>query len=94
MEPYMQLAGGRLANPDATFPDACQFCSLATTDAYLATVNIFYSQRWRNLGLMFVYIVFNVAAALGLYWLARAPKTSFKVRVASVWGRLANVTKK
>jgi ABC-type multidrug transport system permease subunit/ABC-type multidrug transport system ATPase subunit len=77
MTQYMQLAGGSIINPDAIYPEACQFCSLATTDAYLASVNIFYSERWRNFGLMFVYIVFDVVAALGLYWLARAPK-SFK----------------
>ncbi|KAL1889018.1 Multidrug resistance protein [Sporothrix stenoceras] len=88
MAPYMQLAGGSLANPDAVFPAACQFCSLATTDAYLATVNIFYSQRWRNLGLMFAYIVFNVFAALGLYWLARAPKTRLKLKVGEVWEKV------
>ncbi|KAK2777591.1 multidrug resistance protein cdr1 [Colletotrichum kahawae] len=65
MEPYMQLAGGRVYNPEST--DACQFCSLATTDAFLATTSTSYDKRWRNYGLMFAYIIFNLFAALGLY---------------------------
>ena len=72
MEPYMQLAGGAVSNPGAT--DLCEFCALATTDAFLASVDVFYVDRWRNFGLMWVYVLFNLAAALFLYWLARVPK--------------------
>ena len=78
MTPYMKLAGGTLVDPSAMYPEACQFCTLAMTDAYLSTVSIVYSERWRNFGLMFVYVGFNVVAALGLYWVARAPKAGFK----------------
>ena len=35
-----------------------------------------YGNRWRDLGLMVVFIVFNIAAAIGCYWLARVPKQS------------------
>ena len=81
----LKNAGRKVRRPD---------CTLATTDAYLATVNIFYSHRWRNLGLLWAYIVFNVAAALGLYWLARAPKAEQKVRVSQVWASLLKVVKR
>ncbi|CAK7210420.1 Multidrug resistance protein [Sporothrix eucalyptigena] len=94
MAPYMQLAGGSLSNPDAVYPTSCEFCSLATTDAYLATVNIFYSDRWRNFGLLWAYVVFNIAAALGLYWLARAPKASVKVRVSRWWVKIVGVVRR
>ncbi|KAL0942888.1 multidrug resistance protein cdr1 [Colletotrichum truncatum] len=72
MEPYMQMAGGRIYNPSST--SMCQFCPLATTDVFLATTSTSYDKRWRNYGLMWVYIIFNLFAALLLYWLARVPK--------------------
>jgi ATP-binding cassette subfamily G (WHITE) protein 2 (PDR) len=69
---YMMFAGGTVYNPNAT--ENCEFCSLANTDQYLASVNVFYSDRWRNFGLMWVYILFNATAAVFFYWLARVPK--------------------
>jgi ATP-binding cassette, subfamily G (WHITE), member 2, PDR len=33
-------------------------------------------ERWRNFGIMWLFIVFNVAGALFLYWLTRVPKKS------------------
>lgn len=80
METYMQVAGGRVYNPEST--DTCQFCSLADTDMFLAMTSASYDERWRNYGLMFVYIVFNLFAALGLYWLARVPK---KFSLSQLW---------
>ncbi|KAM0328215.1 hypothetical protein ACHAQA_005624 [Verticillium albo-atrum] len=72
LAPYQELAGGQVMNAAAT--DICEFCPLATTDAFLATINSDYGERWRNYGLMWVYIVFNIGAALLLYWLMRVPK--------------------
>lgn len=72
---YFVLTGGvgTLANPDAT--TACELCSLSSTNSFLASVSSYYDQRWRNFGFMWVYIGFNVLAALGLYWLARVPRS-------------------
>lgn len=69
---YTTYAGGRIINPDATAN--CQFCSLATTDDFLAAENIYFSDRWRDIGILFAYCGFNVLAAIALYWLARVPK--------------------
>ncbi|OBR06397.1 Multidrug resistance protein cdr1 [Colletotrichum higginsianum IMI 349063] len=80
MAPYMEMAGGRVYNPDST--DVCQFCPLSTTDMFLSTVSASYDRRWRSYGLMWVYIVFNLFAALALYWLARVPKS---YSVAQLW---------
>jgi ATP-binding cassette subfamily G (WHITE) protein 2 (PDR) len=79
LAPYMSQAGGQLVEGGG---DLCQYCPLATTDAYLDTVEIFYDDRWRNFGLQFAYIAFNIIAALGIYWLARVPKNGglFKSR--------------
>ncbi|OTB07874.1 hypothetical protein M426DRAFT_8470 [Hypoxylon sp. CI-4A] len=71
MELYNQQAFGAVYNPEAT--DSCSFCSLQNTNTFLATVDTYYDDRWRNLGLIWVYVAFNVAATLLIYWLARVP---------------------
>lgn len=73
----MEVAGGTLANPEAT--QQCQYCSIANTTPLLASLDSFYSERWRNLGLLWVYVCFNAGAALFFYWLARVPKQWSKV---------------
>lgn len=72
LDPYAQMSGGKLINPEAT--SNCKVCPIADTDTFLAGLNINYSDRWRNVGLLFVYIVFNAVAAIFLYWLIRVPK--------------------
>lgn len=77
LQPYMKMAGGNIINPQAV--DTCMFCPLGTTDAFLATIDASYDERWRNYGLLWAYIVFNVFAALFLYWLMRLPhKATFR----------------
>ncbi|KAK1978333.1 ABC-2 type transporter-domain-containing protein [Colletotrichum cereale] len=72
LDPFVQSAGGYLVNSAAT--DFCAYCRMNTTDDYLARFEIKYDDRWRNFGLLWVYIGFNVVAACGLYWLVRVPK--------------------
>ncbi|CEJ91209.1 Putative ATP-binding cassette transporter ifT1 [[Torrubiella] hemipterigena] len=70
---------GTVANPDATFTAEgthCLYCSMGSTNSYLAGVNSYYEDRWTNFGVIIVYIVFNIFAALFVYWLARVPKKS------------------
>lgn len=69
MAPYISFAGGYLQDKSAT--DMCSFCLLDNTNTFLSAFSISYANRWRDFGLLFVYIIFNVAAAIGLYWLAR-----------------------
>lgn len=69
---YVKMASGRVLNPnDASH---CKFCPISRTDQFLATLNIHFDERWRNVGLLFVYVVFNLFAAVFLYWLVRVPK--------------------
>ncbi|PWY88623.1 pleiotropic drug resistance protein PDR [Aspergillus sclerotioniger CBS 115572] len=72
MADYINTNGGYLENPSAT--TNCSFCSISSTDAYLAQVSSYFSDAWRNFGLMWVYIIFNIFAAVFIYWLARVPK--------------------
>jgi ABC-type multidrug transport system permease subunit len=78
MAPYINAYGGYLENPNATVD--CSFCSISSTNDYLASVTVKYSQAWRNLGLMFAYISFNIAGALLVYWLFRVPKAKEKTK--------------
>ncbi|KAL2817106.1 ABC-2 type transporter-domain-containing protein [Aspergillus granulosus] len=72
MADYIASAGGYLKDPSAT--SNCEFCTISSTDTYLASVSSYYSDAWRNFGLMWVYILFNIVAAVSIYWLARVPK--------------------
>ncbi|KAF9000473.1 ABC-2 type transporter-domain-containing protein [Cyathus striatus] len=74
MSPYIEFAGGTLANPNAT--SDCQFCGITSTNQYLDSIHSSYDHRWRNFGIMWGYIIFNMVMAVFLYWLARVPKGS------------------
>lgn len=72
MAPFLQSAPGVLQNPE---DDAgCRYCSLRVADQYIAQSRIYWGERWRNFGLMWVYIVFNIAVAIFTYWAFRVAK--------------------
>lgn len=71
LEQYISAAGGYLEDPNST---SCQLCGIDNTNTFLSLVNISFDNRWRNFGILFVYIIFNVFAATFIYWLARVPK--------------------
>ncbi|KAK1964366.1 ABC-2 type transporter [Colletotrichum sublineola] len=73
---YMSVAGGYLSNPDAGNGAICQYCALATTDAFLRGNNIEFRNRWRDFGFLWVYTIFNIAMTGLIYWLVRMPKKS------------------
>lgn len=70
--PFVQFAGGYISDLDST--DSCQYCPMATTEQFLQRFSIDYSTRWRDFGLLWAYVLFNIVAALGLYWVFRVPK--------------------
>ncbi|KAF9766424.1 hypothetical protein IL306_001186 [Fusarium sp. DS 682] len=74
---FVQAVGGSLPNPDSN--QTCLYCPIASTDTYLGTLDIHYSERWRNFGLLWVFIVFDVVAALMAYWLIRVPKKGMRL---------------
>jgi ATP-binding cassette subfamily G (WHITE) protein 2 (PDR) len=76
LDPYINATGGYYLDGNAT--SDCSFCTLDSTNQFLAQINVFYSDRWRNFGLMWVYIAFNAAGAIFLYWLCRVPKKGKK----------------
>ncbi|KAL8941518.1 MAG: hypothetical protein Q9216_002200 [Gyalolechia sp. 2 TL-2023] len=72
MEAYINRMGGYVLDPNAT--SQCQFCTARDTNVYLEQLSSQYDTRWRNFGIMWAFIIFNIAAALFLYWLARVPR--------------------
>ncbi|EXJ79220.1 ATPase [Capronia epimyces CBS 606.96] len=78
MARYLQAAGaagGALINPDATAD--CQYCSLRVTDQFLGARDINANDGWRDFGIVWAFVAFNIAAAISLYYL-------FRVKT---WGR-------
>lgn len=71
MSEYISLFGGYLQSNTTS---VCNFCQVQSTNVFLAEVACDYSDRWRNFGIMWAFIIFNVFAAVFLYWLARVPK--------------------
>ncbi|RSL99939.1 hypothetical protein CEP52_009463 [Fusarium oligoseptatum] len=72
MADYLKMAPGQLQNPDAT--ENCSYCSLTNADQFMAGSNIYNSERWRNFGIVWVYIVFNIFVAVVSYYLFRVKK--------------------
>ncbi|KAL4754751.1 hypothetical protein BDW72DRAFT_200447 [Aspergillus terricola var. indicus] len=73
MQAYIdEVQSGYLLDPDAT--SQCSFCSMDKTDTFLLSVDSTFDEAWRNFGLMWFYILFNIADAVFIYWLARVPK--------------------
>ncbi|KAJ8131104.1 hypothetical protein O1611_g2521 [Lasiodiplodia mahajangana] len=65
---------GTLLNPDTR--GTCLYCPLHSTNTFLSTMEIYVGDCWFDLGLLFVYVSFNILATFGLYWIARVPKES------------------
>lgn len=80
MESYLTTAPGTLTNPDATAD--CAYCQTSVADTFLAGSNIYWSQRWRNFGFLFAYIVFNIAVAVLVYWFFRVRTSSKKTKTS------------
>lgn len=67
-------AGGYLRPDTESSRSNCAFCPIKDTNIFLQGAHANYNDRWRNFGLIFVYIIFNIIAALFVYWAVRVPK--------------------
>ena len=73
MSQYLQAgAPGKLHNPDATAD--CEYCPLTVADQFLSPVGIEWSERWRNYGIVWAYVFFNIAVTIGAYYFFRVRK--------------------
>lgn len=74
MAPYIGTKGGYLQEGTQNNTQDCKFCYAADTNSVLAGMSVHYSNRWRDFGILWAYVLFNICAALFLYWLARVPR--------------------
>ncbi|OTA63684.1 hypothetical protein K449DRAFT_31387 [Hypoxylon sp. EC38] len=72
LAPFVASAGGQILNPQDNAE--CQYCPLSDADSILASFGMDQRHAWRNVGLLAAYVVFNIFATVGIYWLARVPK--------------------
>ncbi|XEU95216.1 hypothetical protein FSHL1_000500 [Fusarium sambucinum] len=71
MKTYLSEVGGYIVSGSAS---ECQYCTISGTNRFLESKSMSYDNRWRDFGLLWVYCVFNIAAAFGIYWAVRVPK--------------------
>ena len=88
LAPYLTQAPGTLQNPDAT--SNCGYCGLSSANQFLAGVNIKWADRWRDFGLVWVYVAFDIAGVIFLYWYFRVRKSSGK-KSPGFRGRVAHL---
>ncbi|OOF97272.1 hypothetical protein ASPCADRAFT_143557 [Aspergillus carbonarius ITEM 5010] len=72
MQKYIEAAGGKLSNANAT--SACEYCTMTVADEYLSLRWIYWKDRWRDYGIFWCFCVFNVACAVMLYYVFRVKK--------------------
>lgn len=75
MTAYINRVGGQLVNFSQDGYE-CSFCPITDTNAFLASISVDWENRWRDFGLLWVYIGFNIVATAVFYWSARVPKNS------------------
>ena len=71
---FQNGAPGQLYNPSAT--SDCRYCPLSNGDQFLAASEVYASQKYRNLGIVFAYIGFNIFATFVLYYTFRVRRTT------------------
>lgn len=74
--PYAEAAKGYVVNPDATAN--CRYCTVSDTNDLLAIFEMAKDSVRYNVGLVAVYVVFNILITFGFYRLARMPWNSKK----------------
>ncbi|KAK8017797.1 hypothetical protein PG993_014123 [Apiospora rasikravindrae] len=72
LEKYLSVAPGKLQNPDATAD--CNYCSLTVADEFMAGVGISWDDRWRNFGIVWAYVFFNIFVTVLVYYVFRVAK--------------------
>ncbi|RDA88599.1 hypothetical protein CP532_5866 [Ophiocordyceps camponoti-leonardi (nom. inval.)] len=95
LEPFFRGgAQGRLADPDSL--SECRYCAFSSADQVLAGSWIYWDQRWRNYGIGWAYIVFDILVAVMLYYLFRLNSISSLVKklIPKRLGKSAKALKK
>ncbi|CAI6422690.1 ASN_HP2_G0008360.mRNA.1.CDS.1 [Saccharomyces cerevisiae] len=91
MKPFLEKATGYIENPDAT--SDCAYCIYEVGDNYLTHISSKYSYLWRNFGIFWIYIFFNIIAMVCVYYLFHVRQSSFLSPV-SILNKIKNIRRK
>lgn len=72
MQRFIEANGGYVEQPSST--TQCSYCLFTKADQFLSTVGVSYNNVGRNIGFFAAYFAFNMALAMGLYWVFRVQK--------------------
>lgn len=82
LAPYVAEAGGY----SQVVGSQCGYCAYSSADQYLSSLLMSFNHRWRDVGFMCAYILFNIAAVFVITYLYSVfdwSKLSFKRKKAS-----------
>lgn len=85
LQAYLTQAPGQLLNPSWT--TECKYCPLSNSDQFLATSSITWDTRWRNFGIVWAYIVFNIVMSMVLYYTFRVRTLKWSKPFRKWWKR-------
>lgn len=74
LENFIGYGGGYSKPGTENSTTDCSFCPISKTNTFLERVHSDYDQRWNYFGYLWVFIIFNIVGAIGMYWLVRVPK--------------------
>jgi len=78
---YQKLTGGAgYLTPESANTNDCRFCQLSSTNDFLTGIDVSYANSWRDFGILWAYVIFNIFGAVVIYWLARMPKGGKKAK--------------
>ncbi|CCD25960.2 pleiotropic drug resistance family ABC transporter NDAI_0G01840 [Naumovozyma dairenensis CBS 421] len=80
MEPFLSRATGYITDPAST--SNCSYCLYKVGDEYLTRMESSYSYLWRNFGIFWIYIIFNLFGMIAVYYIFHVKKLSiFRLRL-------------
>lgn len=71
---YITSEGGYLEEVASSSSNECVFCPSSDTNIFLKGFSAEYGDRWRNLGIVWAYVLFNFVVTILFFWSVRVPK--------------------
>jgi len=83
MEGFINAQGGYILESQAG-GGTCSYCPISSSNDVLSGFNMRYQNRWRNIGILCAYIIFNVIATFVLYYIFRVVSHVIPKRVVQI----------
>lgn len=79
---FVASSTGFITNPDAVGAD-CGYCQYGNGSEYLTTVEASFDDRWRNFGILFAYVAFNLFCTYAFNYIFRLADWSRKSKASN-----------